>query len=62
MPAPLTPPPLPPIRACRGTKQVTRAAAEFYGPNRAQFLGPFTSAPSYLKGEFPGERPSVAWG
>jgi hypothetical protein len=32
-----------------------KAAVEFYGPNRATFLGPFTSPPSYLKGEFPGD-------
>jgi len=32
-----------------------KAAAEFYGPDRVTFLGPFTSPPSYLKGEFPGD-------
>jgi len=41
--------------AGKGTRQVTRAAVEFYGPNRATFLGPFTSVPSYLKGEFAGD-------
>jgi hypothetical protein len=41
----------------RATRQVTRAAAEFYGPNRVKFLGPFSegATPSYLKGEFPGD-------
>ena len=37
------------------TTTKTRAAAEFYGPNRATFLGPFTSIPSYLNGEYPGD-------
>jgi len=30
-------------------------AAEFYGPDRPKFLGPFTEPPSYLKGEFAGD-------
>jgi len=40
----------------RATRQVTRASVEWYGPNRPQFLGPFSgSTPSYLKGEYPGD-------
>jgi hypothetical protein len=41
----------------RGSRQVTRAAVEFYGPDRAKFLGPFSegNTPSYLNGEFAGD-------
>lgn len=37
----------------QGNSQVARAAIEFYGPDRGQYLGPFTNAPSYLNGENP---------
>lgn len=41
----------------QGTRQVTRAAIEWYGPNRAKWLGPFSdnAVPPYLTGEFPGD-------
>lgn len=39
----------------KGNRTVTRAAVEFYGPNRGTFLGPFTDVPSYLNGEYPGD-------
>ena len=52
------PPPLP-SAPCRlqATRQVTRASVEWYGPNRPQFLGPFSNPPSYLKGEGRPPRP-----
>jgi len=41
--------------AGKGTRTVTRAAVEWYGPNRGQFLGDFTNTPAYLTGEYPGD-------
>ena len=45
----------PAVAGATATRKTTRAMVEFYGPDRAKYLGPSTVAPSYLDGTVPGD-------